>query len=303
MLHFLPSFILGPLSFLLIIVNTLAWTPLLFLFSLIKMMLPFEKWRNFWTPFVLFVTENWAVGNVLLTTKVLDIEWDVEVDAQLDYKGWYLVLPNHQSWADIVMMQVVFNKKVPFFRFFLKQELIWVPILGIAWIALDFPFMKRHSKEAIAKNPELKAQDIETTKKACEKYKHSPVAITNFLEGTRFTQEKHDKQQSPYKNLLKPKSGGIAFALDVMDGQIDQLLDVTIYYPDGKTRIWDLMSGHLKKIVIRVKQRTIPQDILFGDYEEDPVFRQNFQNWVSGLWQEKDELLDELKKQNLRKEN
>src|SRR5690606_7096144 len=168
-----------------------------------------------------------------------------------------------------VMMQVALNKKVPFFRFFLKQELIWVPILGIAWIALDFPFMKRHTKEQIEKNPELKSADIETTKKACEKYKHSPVAIANFLEGTRFTQAKHDKQQSPYRNLLKPKSGGIAFALSVMGGQITQLLDITIAYPRGHSGIWDLMCGRLTKVVIRVNESTIPDDILQGDYEND----------------------------------
>lgn len=294
MLNFLPAFILGPLSFLLILINTLAWTPLLFLFSFIKLVLPFEKWRNFWTPFVLFVTENWAVGNVLLTTKLLKIEWDIQVNTDLNYKGWYLVLPNHQSWTDIVMMQVALNKKVPFFRFFLKQELIWVPILGIAWIALDFPFMKRYSKEQIEKNPALKGTDVETTKKACEKYKHSPVAITNFLEGTRFTKEKHDKQQSPYKHLLKPKSGGIAFALSVMGGQITQLLDITIAYPLGHSGIWDLMSGRLKKVVIRINESTIPADILQGDYENDPQFRERFQVWVTEHWKKKDALLDEL---------
>lgn len=296
MLHFLPAFVLGPVSFLLIVINTLAWTPLLFLFSFIKMALPFEKWRNFWTPFVLFVTENWAVGNVFLTTKLLKIEWDIQVNTTLNYKGWYLVLPNHQSWSDIVMMQVALNKKVPFFRFFLKQELIWVPILGIAWIALDFPFMKRHTKEQIKKNPELKSADIETTKKACEKYKHSPVAIANFLEGTRFTQAKHDKQQSPYRNLLKPKSGGIAFALSVMGGQITQLLDITIAYPRGHSGIWDLMSGRLTKVVIRVNESTIPDDILQGDYENDAEFRLRFQAWVTEHWQKKDALLDELKR-------
>ena len=294
MLSFFPAFILGPLSFLLSVVNTLLWTPPLFLFSFIKLVLPFNGWRKFWTPFVLFVTENWAVGNVLLTTKLLKIEWDLQVNTKLDYKGWYLVLPNHQSWTDIVMMQVALNKKVPFFRFFLKQELVWVPILGIAWIALDFPFMKRHTKEQIAKNPELKNQDIETTKKACEKYKDSPVAIANFLEGTRFTKEKHDKQGSPYKHLLKPKSGGIAFALSVMDGQITKLLDITIAYPNGNSGIWDLMSGRLSKVVIRVNEYEIPADILKGDYENDPEFRQHFQSWVTAHWQRKDALIAEL---------
>jgi len=296
MLHFLPGPMLGPLSFLLILINTLAWTPFLFLFSLIKMMLPFPGWRSFWTPFVIFVTENWAVGNVFLVTRLLSIEWDIKINAKLDYRGWYLVLPNHQSWADIVMLQVALNKKIPFFRFFLKQELIWVPVLGVAWIALDYPFMKRYTKEQIAKNPALHGTDIENTKKACEKYKDRPVAITNFLEGTRFTQAKHDKQNSPYNHLLKPKSGGIAFALSVMDKKITRLLDVTIVYPEGQASIWDLMCGRVRKVIIRVNESTIPDDILTGDYENDPVFRAKFQQWVSDLWKTKDELIDEFKK-------
>lgn len=295
MLNFLPSFILGPFSFLLIVLNTLAWTPLLFLFCFLKLVLPFPKWRNFWSPFVLFVTENWAAGNVLLTTKLLKIEWDIQSNTQLDYKDWYLVLPNHQAWSDIVMMQVALNKKVPFFRFFIKQELVWVPVLGVAWIALDFPFMKRYTKEQIQKNPALKGTDVEATKKACEKYKDSPVAIANFLEGTRYTLAKHDKQGSPYQNLLKPKSGGIAFALSVMDGKITKLLDITIAYPDGKESIWHLMSGQLDKVSIRINESVIPEDILSGDYENDPVFKQRFQNWVTDHWQKKDALISELK--------
>ncbi len=294
MLQFLPAFILGPLSFVLILVNTLAWTPLLFLFSFCKLIIPNDKWRSFWNPFVLFVTENWAVGNKLLVTKLLDIEWDIQVEADLNYNGWYLVVPNHQSWSDIVVMQVVLNKKVPFFRFFIKQELMWVPILGVAWVALDFPFMKRFTKEQIEKNPSLKGKDVETTKKACEKYKDRPVAIANFLEGTRYTKAKHDKQGSPYEYLLKPKSGGIAFALSVMDGQITKMLDVTIAYPEGNSGIWDLMCGRLRKVSVRVKEEIIPQDILFGDYENDPEYRQRFQNWVTEQWQAKDALLKQL---------
>lgn len=295
MLSFIPGPLLGVISALLILINTLMWTPLLFLFSFIKLILPFEAWRSFWSGPVIFVTENWAVGNVVLATKVLDIEWDIQINADLDYKGWYLVLPNHQSWVDIVAMQVALNKKVPFFRFFLKQELVWVPILGVAWIALDYPFMKRYTKAEIEKDPSLKGKDIEEAKKACEKYKDRPVAITNFLEGTRNTKEKHDKQSSPYPHLLKPKSGGIAFALSVMDGQITKLLDVHIVYPHGSPGMWDLLSGNLKKVVVHVDEKIIPENMLAGDYENDNSFKSDFQNWVTELWQTKNKRIEELK--------
>ena len=52
----------------------------------------------------------------------------------------------------------------------------------------------------------------------------------NFLEGTRFTAAKHAKQESPYRYLLKPKAGGIAFVLAAMDGKIEKMVNVTIAY-------------------------------------------------------------------------
>ena len=113
---------------------------------------------------------------------------------------WYLMTSNHQSWADILVLQKVTNRRVPSLKFFLKQELIWVPLLGLAWWALDFPFMKRYSRAQLEKRPELKGKDMETTRKACEKYAHYPVSVMNFFEGTRFTEEKHRQQNSPYRH-------------------------------------------------------------------------------------------------------
>jgi 1-acyl-sn-glycerol-3-phosphate acyltransferase len=130
----------------------------------------------------------------------------------LEAKGHYLVLSNHQSWVDILILQKVFNRRIPFMRFFLKQQLIWVPMLGLAWWALDFPFMQRHTKSQLQKRPELAGQDIAATRKACEKFLGKPVSIMIFPEGTRFTPAKHAQQQSPFQHLLKPKSGGMAYA-------------------------------------------------------------------------------------------
>lgn len=176
-------------------------------------------------------------------------------------------------------------------KFFLKQQLIWVPLLGLAWWALDFPFMKRYTKEYLAKHPEMKGKDMETTRKACEKFKEVPVSVMNFLEGTRFTQEKHDAQQSPYRYLLKPKSGGIAFVLSAMGGQLRSMLDVTIVYHDKTIGFWDLLCGRIRRISVQVKERPIPEDFAQGDYEGDPVFRARLQEWVNQVWLEKDVLI------------
>ena len=124
---------------------------------------------------------------------VRDTRWDVDGLAGLDYQHSYLVTSNHQSWVDILVLQYLFNRRIRLLRFFLKQELIWVPVIGLCWWALEFPFMKRYSHETIEKHPELRGKDLETTTKMCRRLRDQPFAITNFLEGTRFSEEKRDR--------------------------------------------------------------------------------------------------------------
>jgi len=181
----------------------------------------------------------------------------------------------------------VFNRRIPFLRFFLKQQLIWVPLLGPAWWALDFPFMKRYSKETLIRHPELQGKDRESTRRACEKFRHMPVAVMNFAEGTRFTPAKHDAQSSPYRHLLRPKAGGLAFVLDAMGDALHAILDVTIVYPQGRPTMMDLIAGRVRDI--RVHARELPIDAaLVGSYDEDTAFRGRVKLWVNTLWSEKD---------------
>ena len=187
-----------------------------------------------------------------------------------------------------------FDRRAPFFKFFLKQELIWVPVLGLAWWGLDYPFMKRYSKATIAKHPELKGKDLETTRKACERYRNQPVTILNFLEGTRFTPAKHAQQASPYRYLLKPKSGGLALAISALGEKINSLLDVTIVYPEGAKGFWDFLAGRVRSVVVEVRQLTIPHAFYVGDYENDTEVRARFHQWVAQLWADKDARIAEV---------
>jgi len=212
----------------------------------------------------------------------------VQEDAALQADGHYLVLANHQSWVDILVLQKVFNRRIPLLRFFLKRQLFWVPLLGLAWWALDFPFMGRYTPKQIARRPELARRDIEATRHACEKFRAIPVAIMNFVEGTRFTPGKHATQGAPYRHLLKPKSGGVAFVLDTMGEGLHAILDVTIAYPGGRPSMMDLLADRIPEIRVHVRQRSIPDELLCGDYQNDRAFRARFQQWMNRLWQEKD---------------
>ena len=224
--------------------------------------------------------------------------WDIRGGEGLRRDRSYLVVSNHQSWVDIPALVQGFNRKTPYFKFFLKQELIWVPFLGLAFWALDYPFMKRYSKAYLAWHPEMAGQDLEITKRACARFKDLNVTVVNYLEGTRFTAAKQAQQGSPYQHLLKPKAGGVAFTLAALGPQLDALLDVTLVYPGQRAPgFWKLISGQVPWVIMDIRTRELPPTLWAGDYENDPEFRQYVQAWVSQLWQDKDTRIAELKRE------
>jgi len=144
MLDFLPSWLKGSLAILLILISTLILYPLLLVLSLIKLVIPIQPVRKATTTGLNWIATVWIGNNNFFVRLLNRIEWHVEGDEGLERDQWYLVTCNHQSWADIMVVQNILNSRIPLMKFFLKKELIWVPLLGIAWWALDFPFMKRY---------------------------------------------------------------------------------------------------------------------------------------------------------------
>jgi 1-acyl-sn-glycerol-3-phosphate acyltransferase len=294
MLNFLPAPVVGLIATLLMALNALFWVPILLLVSLVKLIIPVKKVRLVIDPILLRIAEAWIAGNSGWMRLTQRITWDVQGIEGLNYRSWYLVNCNHQSWVDILVLQRLFNRRIPLLKFFLKQQLIWVPVMGLAWWALEFPFMRRHSEEFLKKHPEMRGKDQETTRKACEKFALIPTSVMNFLEGTRFTQAKHQRQQSPYKHLLKPKAGGIALALNAMGDKFQAILDVTIVYPDGAPDFWYFLTGKVKRVIVRVRPLPVPQDLAQGDYAGDPAVREGYQKWVHQMWLDKDAQIEAL---------
>ncbi len=277
-----------PVILLVIALNTLLHaTPLLAL-GLLKALLPNTGLRARISLWLVWLAESWIAVNSWFIDVATPTRFEISGLEGLRYEGWYLVLSNHQSWVDIPVLQRVFNRRIPFLKFFLKRQLIWVPMLGLAWWALDFPFMRRHSQAEIAHRPELRGQDMAATRKACERFKTIPVSVMNFVEGTRFTPEKHASQQSPYRHLLKPKAGGVAFVLGAMGDCLQAVLDVTVIYPHGRPTLMDLLAGRIPLVRVDVQQLPVPTALVGGDYEGNSEFREQFQTWINGLWQEKD---------------
>ncbi|KIQ32350.1 MULTISPECIES: acyltransferase [Pseudomonas syringae group] len=272
----------------LLLINTLVLIGPLLVFALLKLLFR-GRMRDRCSHAVMWIAETWAEIDKLIFAACVPTQWDIRGDEGLRNDTSYLVISNHQSWVDIPALIQALNRRTPFFKFFLKKELIWVPLLGLAWWGLDYPFMKRYTKAFLAKNPELKGKDLEITRAACELFKRQPVTIVNYLEGTRFTPAKHAAQTSPYTGLLKPKAGGVAFVLAAMGEQLDAILDVTVVYPGSAIPgFWDMLCGRVPKVIVDIRTRPMDPALWQGDYENDPVFREKIQGWVNQLWIEKD---------------
>jgi 1-acyl-sn-glycerol-3-phosphate acyltransferase len=302
MLSFLPGFLRGAIAFLLLIANTCLCAPVLFFVTFLRVVIPHQGWQAFCTRMAIGVAECWITINSFWMWLTQPLVWDVTGVEALDKKHWYFVTSNHQSWADIFVLQHLLNRRIPMLKFFLKQELIWVPIIGLCWWALDFPFMKRYTKEYLEKHPEKRGEDFNSTKKACEKFQYTPVAVFNFLEGTRYTQAKSAAQQSPYQYLLKPKAGGMGFVMGAMGDSINCLLNVTIHYPDHRQPgFWSFLAGNVNHVIVDFEQTEIPSEFLGKNYSEDEAFRLQFQEWVTELWQQKDKKISELHSKSINK--
>lgn len=280
----------GLIAILYLIILTVWFIPLVTV-GLFRFIIPVRKWRQLTKRLMEFLHAVWLRSNYFLLNWITPIKWEIKGLDQLLYKEWYLLISNHQTWADILILQYIFSGKIPPLKFFLKKELLWtLPIASWACWLLDFPFMHRYSKATLAKHPELKNRDIEETKKASAKFKTIPTTVANFVEGTRFSKEKHDAQSSPYQYLLRPKAAGMAFSLAVLGDFFHKILNVTIIYPPQQASLLDFLSGNIKKIIVEVETIPVTQDWL-GDYENDRQFRIFFQKKLNELWKKKDQLI------------
>lgn len=294
MLKFLPGVVRGSSSYFLLAFNTLLWCLPLYVIAFLRFIGPAsaEPW---FTRRAMNIAEFWIDCNNLIIDLFQKIDIEVHGLQELSPSKWYLVFCNHQTWADILILQRVFNRKIPILKFFIKQQLIYTPIIGIAWWVLDFPMMRRYSRELLAKHPELRGKDLEATRRSCDKFKLTPVAILNFLEGTRFSQPKAKQQKSPYRHLLKPRGGGAALVVNSLGERIDSVLNITIHYPEGVPGFFEFFCGHTEKVQLFIEYLPVPAEFYGGEDPSDNGAKRSFRTWLNEIWQLKDAQLDLLK--------
>jgi 1-acyl-sn-glycerol-3-phosphate acyltransferase len=274
--------------------NLLLWGSLVLLGGLVKLLMPTKPSRTRAVRALAWLAEHWVAGNDAIFDMLLPTKWEISGIEGTRYDGRYLIISNHISWVDIFAVQRAFHGHAAFIRFFLKHQLIWSPIVGQACAALEFPFMRRYSPEYLEQHPEKRGKDLETARRLCRRYRFIPVAILNFVEGTRFSRDKHADQDSPYRHLLRPRVGGVAFALASLGENLDAMFDVTIAYPRHDITMWQFATGRVEKITIHARRLDVPAEFMTSAVTEPGDVRERFKVWIDQRWREKDAQLDAL---------
>lgn len=260
--------------------------------ALLKLVWPIGPGRDRLRSLLLKICSHWARGINAVVFTLGGIKLHIQQQLADDPQGRYIVISNHQSWADILILIAALDPQFPFPRFFMKEQLRWLPFIGLACWALDYPFMKRHSRAAIQANPRLRHEDIQTVRRACAIFRHVPVSLVNYTEGTRATPAKRTQTQSPYQTLLPPKAGGTAFAVNAMHEVLDGLIDMSVAYVDTpEPNFWDLLCGRIPDVAVQLRYLTVPEKLATGDYSADADYRRQFKDWLNELWTDKDQAI------------
>jgi 1-acyl-sn-glycerol-3-phosphate acyltransferase len=278
------SWVRGGLAFLILAVNTVAVFALMLPPALMKRALPAGAMRDACDKLQSHLATCWVAVNNAWLSRAEPCPWQVCGLDGLTPHGWYFVSSNHQSWADILVLQRIFHRRIPFLKVFLKRELSWWSAIGLAWRVLDFPFLRRGGSGGLG--------GLACARTACQAFRHTPTAVMGFAEGARFTHARHASQCSIYRHLLMPKAGRLGAALAVLGTEFDTLLDVTIVYPEGVPRLWDLMCGRAGTICVYVRRRSVPRGMAGGDLLRDQAYRHRLRAWLGEQWAEKDRLID-----------
>lgn len=294
MLAFLPSPILFFINIILIPLNSIVIAIPIMVLGLIRFFIPLKAVMIMVEKTNYLLYKLWVLNNRIIIAITNNIKWHITGDEIPFTKKSCIVISNHLSWVDILFIGMIYSGRIPITKFFMKHSLIYIPFVGLACYALGMPFLRRYSREQLLKNPELRKKDMATTKKVCQNLAIAPTALINFLEGTRYTQEKALKARSNYQHLMPPKVASFALALGEIANKIDFIYNTTLCYPDNTNKPFiDLLMGRMKNVYVKVEIIKTEKDMC-GDYLNDKEYKHNITMKMRKLWQEKDAYLDKL---------
>ena len=282
----------GSLSAVFITLNTAVVCALLYPMALIRLLL-IGSWRSALTRRMDLIIDLWVSANNSLIKALRLIDIDVEWPSEpLRRDRWYMVVSNHQTWTDIILLQSVLRPALPPLKFFTKRELLWLPLAGLAMKLLGFPYVRRARQSGGGNNQSAAGKDRDAINAACAVFRNHPTAVLSFLEGTRFTPAKRDARNSRFQHLLNPKIGGLSAVLGGLADELDTLIDVTIHYPEGPPGFWEFLQGKCANARMRVDAHHLSAEMR----DPDPaVQRAEVGAFIEALWRTKDARLGEVR--------
>lgn len=286
--------LIGLLTCILILLELMIGFGTLFLVNIPRAFFPTKSFKKYISKVSNKIGDLTVYGLKIILQLMHGNSMKIFDENKFDKNTWYMAMSNHQSWADIFVLLVAAHKRIPLLKFFMKKELKWIPFIYLANKTLNMPFVNRHSKREIEKNPDLRFKDYQNTLEACKRFMRSPSTIFSYAEGTRNDPIKHKNQNSPYNNLLIPRVGGMATALSAMP-EIKTLVDYSVVYKSDKRDAWSFLKGEMRDVKILVKKYKIPEHLKHKNYSDDEEYRNNFKEWIENIWKEKDKDIDNLK--------
>ncbi len=287
MLHFLPFWILEIINIILLVFFTSLVSTLICIVAVIRIISCgfghklFIKTAN-------FIMRCWLYSIKFTMWLTNDIKWSKNIAIKPEFNDSYVLVSNHLSWLDTLVVAAIFSNLRPVPKFFLKHSLLYVPFVGGACWGLDMPFLRRYPKSYLLKHPEMRFKDIETARQACEKFSGVPTMMAIFPEGTRYTKEKAEAANSTYEHLMQPKPTSIAVAIESLGMQFTKIIDLTICYPKNQNSPFhDFLKGKISNICIDIEEYPITED-LRGSYMTDKPFKRHFSSWLQNIWKNKD---------------
>lgn len=275
----------GIVGFAILFCYTLFGCFLVYILAFFQLLCPVPRWRRQLRGANDEVITAW----VFLNEKMCQVFRWTRIDTKLaetlpSRKDWWIIASNHQSWADIVILEIVFRKLAPPIKFFTKRELIWIPFLGFGLWLLRFPYVRRGMREKGQTRSRLQQKNRRELQRAAKQFHERPISLLLFLEGTRFTSTKHAEQQSLFQNLLRPKVGGLAYSLEALDTDVDRIVNVTINYHGEVPGFWQFVCGRCSQVDVLVDTISLTAD-----------FTRNLKGEIMRVWHEKDRVLTTMR--------
>ncbi len=278
----------GSFIFFLILLFSLLYCVLYLCLYLLCHLIPFRQTRTRAKQKLLGIYRNLCTVCGFLLRLRLNVTVTCDQNtAPLSRDNIYIMIANHQSWFDILLITCFIHPDTSLIKFVMKQELLWqLPFASWFCYLNGFPILKRKSDE------KSRHHDLSAITAACKSMCDTPGTLMSFPEGTRFSTKKKQAKQSPFQSLLPPKPKGLSLSIEAMHTHLAGVIDLTIIYHHQRASIGDFLLGRMRDVDLHYQLLSNEQLCLQGNKNLNE-HKPEFAAWLNNLWCQKDQAIRE----------